>query len=216
MSDPAQRLARPLFVRVWHWCTAVLFVLLAATGLKLHFSVQLPDFVSYRLATDLHNAGGILLALCCGLHLVRACVSGYWRCYVPAPHGLPTRLLAQLRRYTIDQGRRANAPQDQCFNALQQVAYSVVVFCLLPLLAVSGLLFLLLLQLPGAVPAFGSVALRCVALVHFVVGMLAVAYLLVHVYMACSEPGACARFRSMIAGSATADASKPRPSRRRH
>src|SRR5699024_2659434 len=125
MHVPAARL--PLAVRLWHGFTALLFSILAITGVKLHFAIPLLLHFVYALATRLHHACGISLAIIYVLYCVFVCVTGYWRQYIPVFRGLPKRLRAQLRAYTIDLGRRSKHtnPNDdnpeQRFNTLQQL-----------------------------------------------------------------------------------------------
>jgi thiosulfate reductase cytochrome b subunit len=82
---------------------------------------------------------------------------------------------------------------------LQQLTYLIVVFGLLPLLVVTGLLYL---YYPMYVPEtlLGLAGLWPIALAHYALGMLGTAYLVIHVYMATVGPDAGASLRLMTTG----------------
>lgn len=202
MTESALRL--PLWIRLWHAMTALLFIVLTVTGVILHFTG--PGFtpISYAAATTLHDVGGIALAVLYGLYLVFVFATGYWRHYIPAGHGLGRRVKAQVISYTAGTGRDEPAVAaigETRFNALQQLAYLMVVFGLLPLLVVTGLLYL---YYPAYVPdaVLGLAGLWPVALAHYALGISGTAYLIIHVYMATVGPKAGASFRLMTIGRA--------------
>jgi thiosulfate reductase cytochrome b subunit len=104
--------------------------------------------------------------------------------------------------YTVGLGRNARyagSTADSRFNVLQQLSYLVVVFALLPLIIVTGLLYL---YYPAFVPetVLGLAGLWPLALAHCALGILGAAYLVVHVYMATVGPNAGASLRFMTIG----------------
>ncbi|MGH8502122.1 MAG: cytochrome b/b6 domain-containing protein [Gammaproteobacteria bacterium] len=203
MSERVLRV--PLWIRLWHGITALLFLVLTVTGLVLHFAA--PGFtpINYAAATTLHDVSGILLAVSYGAHLVFLLATGYWRQYMPARRGLWRRVKSQVIFYSIDMGRDAPGPAvppgETRFNALQQLAYLIVVFALLPLLIVTGLIYL---YYPAFVPdsLLGLDGLWPVALAHYALGILGTTYLIIHVYMATVGPNTCTSFRLMTTGRA--------------
>lgn len=176
----------PLWIRVSHWLIAVPFVLLALTGAVLHFAAPGAAVMDYGLAATLHDAAGIVLAIVYGAFLLMVLASGYWRNYVPRGGAFWRRVFEQLAAYAPGTAAAkaaapppAGAPR---FNVLQQVAYLLVVFGLLPALVVTGLVYLYPEYAPEKV--LGLDGLWPVALAHFVAGMVGTAYVLVHAYMA--------------------------------
>jgi thiosulfate reductase cytochrome b subunit len=193
----------PLWVRLWHGLTALLFVVLTLTGVVLHFAAPGLTVIDYAVATSLHDISGILLAVFYGIHLIFLFGTGYWRHYLPARQGLWRRVKEQVVHYSIglgrDEPRVAPSPGQARFNALQQLAYLIVVFGLLPLLIVTGLLYL---YYPAYVPntVLGLAGLWPVALVHYAAGILGTIYLMVHIYLATVGPNAGASLRLMTVG----------------
>ncbi len=103
MSEHVLRV--PLWIRLWHGITALLFLVLTVTGLVLHFAAPGLTPINYAVATTLHDVGGILLAVAYGIHLTFVFASGYWRHYVPPRQGLWRRVKAQVVLYSINMGR---------------------------------------------------------------------------------------------------------------
>ena len=150
MTSHVTRLS--LWIRLWHWLTALSFILLTITGTILHFGGPGSVVLSYDTATALHDVSGIFMSVLYGVHLVFMIGTGYWRCYIPSGRKLWARLKAQVVFYTVGSGRNgpyAGPTADSRFNVLQQLSYLVVVFALLPLLIVTGLLYL---YYPALVP----------------------------------------------------------------
>jgi thiosulfate reductase cytochrome b subunit len=193
----------PLWVRLWHGMTALLFIVLTVTGVVLHFAASGLTVIDYAVATSWHDITGILLAVLYAIHVIFVCKTGYWRQYLPARQGLWRRVKEQLFYYTIGLGRDepgvAPSPGQARFNALQQLAYLIVVFGLLPLLIVTGLLYL---YYPAYVPdaVLGLAGLWPVALAHYTAGVLGTIYLMVHIYLATVGPKAGTSLRLMTIG----------------
>jgi len=196
--------AVPIWIRLWHWITAILFISLTITGAVLHFATPNFTLIDYAAATTLHDISGILLAVFYGIYLLMLIGTGYWRQYIPARQGLWRRLKTQVVFYLVGMDR--DKPGDAVlavgtrFNALQQLSYFIVVFGLLPLLVVTGLIYLYPQYAPREVLVGGG--LWPVALAHYVVGILGAVYLIVHIYMATSSPDAAVDFRLMTTGRA--------------
>jgi thiosulfate reductase cytochrome b subunit len=200
MTSQVPRLS--LWIRLWHWLTALSFILLTITGIILHFGSPGGAALSYDTATALHDVSGIFMSVLYGVHLVFMIGTGYWRHYIPRGEKLWARLKAQVVFYTAGLGRNgpyAGSTADARFNVLQQLSYLVVVFALLPLMIVTGLLYL---NYPAFVPetVLGLAGLWPLALAHYALGILGAAYLVVHVYMATVGPNAGASLRFMTIG----------------
>lgn len=205
MSEPRPEV--PAYVRLWHALTALLFISLVISGFVLHYSSPEFTLLDYGLATDLHDISGIALAVLYILYLIYIVGTGYWREYVPLLSGLGKRLLEQIRIYIADMDQNDTIAADKekpRFNALQQLTYLIVIFGLLPLLIVTGLIYL---YYPDYTPArvLDLAGLWPVALAHYALGILGTLYLITHVYMAVSGRKASARFKLMVTGRAGSD-----------
>ena len=59
MSAAAEKVRMyPVWLRVWHWSNAVLFIVLAYTGLRMHFGQRRGAIMSFETAFNLHNLAG--------------------------------------------------------------------------------------------------------------------------------------------------------------
>ncbi|MCA0188695.1 MAG: cytochrome b/b6 domain-containing protein, partial [Proteobacteria bacterium] len=57
----------PLWIRLWHWSNALAIIMLAVTGISLHFSDPALPLVEFSLAARIHNVAGVILV---GLYAV--------------------------------------------------------------------------------------------------------------------------------------------------
>lgn len=176
----------PLWIRVWHWIMAILFLLLVVTGILLHFAVPGISVMDYAAATTVHDVAGIALAVEYGLFLIAVFATGYWTIYLPRRGALWRRIREQIAAYALQTATaKASAPPaagEPRFNPLQQVAYLLVVFGLLPALVVTGLVYLFPEYAPQKV--LGLDGLWTIALAHFLAGVAGTLYVVLHIYMA--------------------------------
>ncbi|RME31710.1 MAG: cytochrome B, partial [Candidatus Zixiibacteriota bacterium] len=53
----------PLWLRIWHWSNALLFLVLIATGVSMHYASLDKPLVPFETAIAVHNVSGVALAL---------------------------------------------------------------------------------------------------------------------------------------------------------
>lgn len=192
----------PLWIRLWHWGNALLIVTLAVTGICLHFAAPQPALLEFRLASEIHNLAGLALVAFYVVFLVGNVASGNWRQFIPAARGLPGRCLEQVRYYVWDVFKGAPEPfpvtPEANFNPLQAITYGLVMYVAMPVIVVSGLLFLY----PEFAPkqAFGLAGLLPVAVVHYVMAAVILMFMIVHVYLGTMGRRVTSLFRTMITG----------------
>ena len=128
------------FERFWHWTQAALILFLALSGFEVHGSLTFLGFdqaVHYhRLAAD---AFIVLVAFAIFWHFT----TGEWRQYVPT-----TRFLrAQVEYYVVGLFRGAPHPTRRTplskLNPLQKLVYLSLKILVIPVMVVSGLLYML-------------------------------------------------------------------------
>lgn len=194
---------KSLWIRLWHWTNAFLIIGLAITGASLHFSDPKFAVIEFSVALSLHNVAGSLLVALYVAFLVGNLVSGNWRRFLPGSSALARRCLAQARYYAwgIFKGDASphSAPiEADEFNALQAIVYFGVLFLVMPVLVVSGLIYLF----PQVAPAefFGWSGLLPVALAHYLAAALVVAFLIGHIYLGTMGKSVTSSFRTMITG----------------
>jgi len=180
----------PLWIRIWHWAAAVLFLVLVVSGIVLTYSGSEFALMDYKLATDLHDITGIALAVIYGIFLILVMVTGYWRKYMRRWHGQFRRLQRQLSHVAkwslpasgqrFRESTRLEAMQPLMF-LFQQFLYLIAIAVLLPLLIVTGLFYLYPETAPETVMGFSG--LWPMAMAHYVAGLLGTVFILFHIYI---------------------------------
>ena len=190
------------WVRLWHWTNLVFLLGLIVSGLSLHFSDPKVGVIDFNLAQRVHNIFGIALSVNYLFFVVANFASGNWRQYVPRLRGYPGRALAQMRYYLwgIFLGRTPpfpTTPEDH-FNPLQKLIYLAVMYVLMPILILSGVVYLWPELAPDRM--FGVDGLLPVAMAHYVAAYFIVLFLCVHVYLCSCGKTLTSHFKSMITG----------------
>lgn len=190
------------WVRLWHWANLFFMVGLVVSGLNLHFADPKVGGIDFNLAQRVHNVFGIALTANYVFFLVGNVVTGNWRQYVPRFHEYVGHAILQIRYYLWDIffGRPAPFPTspENHFNPLQKVAYLGLMYGLMPILIITGLLYLWPELAPDRM--FGVDGLLPVAMIHYVVAYLIVVFMLVHIYLGTCGTTVTAHFKSMITG----------------
>ena len=191
-----------LWVRLWHWFNAALIVILSVTGFSLHFADPALPLVDFALAVRIHNAAGVTLVGTYVFFFFANILSGNWRQFVPKLDGIVQRVLAQGLWYAFGIFRgepHVHEPnEEEHFNVLQALTYSGVMYALLPVIIVSGLIFLYPQFAPDTL--FGFNGLLPVALVHYLAAVAIVLFLLSHIYLGTTGRTVGQMFKTMITG----------------
>jgi len=182
----------PLWLRIWHWTIAVLFVILVLTGIVLTYSSSTFAMMDYGLADTLHQVTGIMFSVLFVVFLIVSLTNGYWRRYRRLGNGL----LSRIRKFGsyVWKGvpARPNGSEDDVpdrlelsrgFLILVQHLLSIFsVAVLSPLLIVTGLVLFYPELMPETVAGLGGV--WPFALAHYWVSLLGALFLLFHAYIA--------------------------------
>ena len=128
-------------VRVWHWINAFGFVLLILTGLQIRYAEML-NLMPLSDAISLHNYVGFAVIFDYLLWLVYYVGSGKVRIYIPDLRQVVTLAVKQVKYYGygffVGKPNPHAMTPDNKFNALQQQAYLMIMFVLLPAQMISG------------------------------------------------------------------------------
>ncbi|MBI3207771.1 MAG: cytochrome b/b6 domain-containing protein [Candidatus Solibacter usitatus] len=194
----------PLWLRIWHWSNALLFLTLIVTGTSMHFAHPGQPQVDFRTARLIHNSCGILLT---AFYLVFLCgnLGRNGRHYSRGWNELPRGLVRQLRYYF--HGIFLGAPHphhpspEQKFNPMQKVAYLVMMYAALPVLTVTGWA----LFFPDKTPEhmLGTTGIGALATAHSALGYLFSLFMVVHIYLGTTGDTSTALFKNMLLGDVT-------------
>jgi len=183
------------FGRFWHWTQAMLILFLALTGFEVHGSFQ---FLGYRQAVLYHSTAAVALLALIAFAIFWHFTTGEWRQY------LPTRemLRAQVEYYLIGIFHNAPHPTKKTplskLNPLQKLVYLALKILVIPVMVVSGLLYMFF-RYPQA-KALGVGGLEWIALAHTAGAFFLVAFLIGHVYLITTGHTPVSNLKAMITG----------------
>ena len=204
----------PLPVRIWHWTNAAGFILLILTGVQIRY-LDLFSVISFKAAVELHNAIGFVLIanffVWLGFYLFTDKIKVYHPELSPVKHFKASFRQLQFYGYGIFKGA-ANPHHISAyhkFNALQSVAYQIIMMLLVPLQFFTGLLLWDLKRFADWVDFFGGV--RVVDTLHVLLFIFFTAFILVHPYLASLSTRPFAHFKAMVTGYEEAEDEPAKP-----
>lgn len=190
----------PVWLRLWHWINAALFLTLMVTGVSMHYS--LTWLVPFDAAVPIHNTSGVLLTVSWLVFVAGNLWGGNGKHYRVDLRRLPRDLFEQSRYYLY--GIFVGAPHpfqvtaEHKLNALQTLSYIGVMFGLMPLLILSGWSFLFSNALPETLFGVGTVWI--IAMTHLATSWLLVLFLIVHMYIITTGATPTTNLKAMVTG----------------
>ena len=190
------------WIRVWHWTNALLILTLGITGMSVHFADPDRMLVEFSLAVRLHNIAGVTLIGTYLFFVIANIVSGNWWQFVPKPPGIFQRILKQALWYGFGIFKGEPHPhepsKEEHFNALQAVTYWNVMYLLMPLILISGLVYLYPEFAPDTL--FGFNGLLPIALLHYLSAVAILLFMLSHIYLGTTGKTVGQMFKMMFTG----------------
>jgi len=186
MSAAAEKVRMyPVWLRVWHWSNAILFFVLAYTGVRLHFGQRRGPIMSFETAFNVHNLAGSLLVVVGVLFFVGNVLGRNQRQYLSRPRDGLRGILRQLEWYLIGifkgEPHPYHAAPEHKFNPLQHLTYVGVMYVMYPLLLLSGVALLF----PGllAKDVLGYPGSFWMAAIHWIMAAAGILFLAGHLYL---------------------------------
>ena len=194
----------PVPERIWHWIHALLVIVLILSGIQMHWPDSFHIFGSFSRAVTVHNWFGILLVCDFFLWLVYNLLSKRISHYIMRKEDIFPGMLVQAKFYAFDIFKNRPHPympsEENKFNPLQKATYFGFMFFMMPLLLISGLLYLFPDQLSGWIAVLGG--LKVVAVFHFIMAIIFAAFFVAHLYLATTGHTVTADFVTMVTGHA--------------
>ncbi len=193
----------PIWIRIWHWLNAVLFITLMITGISMQYSnPENPLLVSFELSVQTHNLCGILISINYLLFFIGNLFTSNGKQYKMKTKGLFNRLYEQSIFYLFGMFKKQDAPYpisvENKFNPLQRFIYATAMYVGFPIIIVSGLaLFFPEIIIPQI---FGISGILVTALLHAVIGFILSLFLFIHLYVCTIGSSISSNFKSMITG----------------
>ena len=192
----------PVWIRLWHFINALMFLLLILTGLSLHYATVENSFIPFDVSVTIHNVCAIILSFNYGVYIIGNMFSGNGNYYRKWRKNLWPKLWKQFLFYAVGIFKGEPHPfpitKKQKFNPLQKVSYVFAMYFGMPLLIVSGIALMFPEKISNTI--FKISGLLFYDVLHIIVGFVLSIFLLIHLYTCTlgDKPGTL--FKSMING----------------
>jgi len=175
--------------RLWHWLQALSMVILAGTGVAMHY--HLANMLSMA---KIHNIFGWVVAINFVVWFFYMIATGRIKQYIPyAGDEYPMGLFKQAKYYIFQIYTSNHHPYhvtaEHRMNPLQKLTYIQVMFVALPIQMVTGFLIM-----------FGIADMKTMLIVHLLLGAFFVLFIFGHAYLATTGATPLALFKEMIHG----------------
>ncbi|MCP5055018.1 MAG: hypothetical protein GY940_48075, partial [bacterium] len=189
------------YERLWHWTMATGVMLLAVTGLEVHYTGIFTLF-GLETAVRLHNVLAAVLVINAVLSLFYHLVSGEIKQFFRFNRKFLQEVLVQVYFYVSGIFKRRPHPigktVERKLNPLQQLAYVGLLNVLLPFQVITGMLIWGVGQWPGLSDKLGG--LTYLGPIHNFAAWLFLTFLVVHIYLTTTGHTVTSNLKAMIKG----------------
>lgn len=193
----------PVWVRIWHWINALLFVLLLLTGLSMHYASASSQFlIPFHTSVMTHNICGIILIINFLFFAFANRFTWNGKYYKISSKNYIRDLWKQVIYYSFGIFKKHPKPfpitKDRKFNPLQQFSYIIAMYVIVPLIIISGLGLLF----PDITISkiFGLSGLWLTDLLHQIMGYAIAVFWIIHLYFCTIGKTWTSNFGSMVNG----------------
>lgn len=185
------------FERFWHWCQAALIIFLAVTGFEIHGTFELFGF---EKAVSFHKITAYLLLVLVVFAVFWHFTTDGWRHYIPTSRNF----IAQVRFYLFGIFKGENHPTAKTelskLNPLQRLVYLGLKLVIIPMIVVSGLLYMFYNTLGDHLKFIDKISLESIALWHTLGAFLMMSFLVTHIYMTTTGHSPLSNIKAMLTG----------------
>ena len=186
------------FERFWHWMQAGLIIFLGVTGFEIHGSIR---FFGFDQAVRYHNAAAISFLVLIIFAIFWHLTTGEWKQYVPTWKNLS----AQAQYYVFGIFRNAPHPTKKTvlskLNPLQKIVYAGLKILVIPVMVVTGLLYMFY-RYPQRyeVVSLNVGGLEVIAILHTIGAFLLISFFVAHLYLITTGVTVTSNLKAMITG----------------
>jgi thiosulfate reductase cytochrome b subunit len=186
------------FERFWHWAQAFLIFFLGLTGFEIHGSIS---FFGFENAVQYHNIAAYAFLILIVFAIFWHFTTGEWKQYLPTFKNLK----AQLDFYLLGIFRNAPHPTKKTvlskLNPLQRLTYLGLKLLVIPVMVISGLLYMFYRYPQGeGVAAINIESLEIIAVVHTFGAFLLIAFVIAHIYLTTTGHTPLSNLKAMLTG----------------
>ena len=193
-------LIHPLIERIWHWFQALCVVTLIITGIILHWPEKFQGCFDW--AVRIHNWFGWGMVVAMIVWFVYNLTTGRISHYIPKKGEIPGGMIIQGRFYLVGIFKHEPHPfaptEDSKFNPLQKITYLGKQAILVPILVISGIMYMYPEFFKGFIEMIGG--MKVLSTVHFLLAGLFASFLVAHVYLATTGETVGENFKAIIFG----------------
>lgn len=186
------------FERFWHWTQAVLILFLAVTGFEVHGAIT---FFGFEQAVAYHNIAAYALIVLIVFAMFWHFATGEWRQYVPTHRHIREYLNYYLFGIFRNEAHPTRKTVLSKLNPLQKLVYFGLKTVILPLMLLTGLLYLLY-RYPQrhGIEALNIDSLESIAVLHNIGAFLLIAFLIAHLYLITTGESVFGNLKAMLTG----------------
>ena len=186
------------FERFWHWMQSALIIFLAVTGFEVHDSIHI---FGYEKAVEFHRVASYAFLVLLVFAIFWHFTTDEWRQYIPTF----TNMKAQVRYYLIGIFKKEPHPTQkdkwQKLNPLQIMTYLGFKILIVPVMVVSGLLYMFHKTINvNNVVIISDLELGSIAYWHTFGAFVLVAFVIMHVYMTTTGESPTSNIKAMLTG----------------
>lgn len=190
----------PFIERLWHWVQALCIVMLVITGIMIHWPEKFPGWFDWSVTV--HNWFGVTVVIAWLVWLIYNLSTGRISHYLPKKEDISPGIITQAKFYGYGIFKHEPHPyapsEDNKFNPLQKIAYLKFQLLLMPLLLITGLVYMYPARFASFIAAIGGMTV--LATIHYILGALFAAFLLAHLYLATTGETIGENFKAIVFG----------------
>lgn len=190
------------FIRIWHILNALLCLILIVTGVSMQFAGTLGGIIGFQTAVGLHNIAGILLSVNYLFFFFGNWFSSNRKFYRLEWKGFSQSIKLQFRYYLIGHFKAEPKPfpitEEEKFNPLQKISYLIIMYLAMPLVILTGWIFLFPETIPTKIFWFSGLVF--IDLFHIVMGFIISMFLIIHIYFSTFGTSPLSNFKSIVSG----------------
>ncbi len=186
------------FERFWHWSQATLLMFLALTGFEVHGSISVFGF---EQAVRFHRYSSYALLLLIAFAIFWHLTTGQWRQYIPSTKKLKTQIHYYMSGIFKGEKHPTHKTELSKLNPLQKLVYFGFKVVLIPIIVITGILYLNYKTIDANnIIVISEIPLDVLAILHTFGAYLLISFLIIHVYMTTTGDTPTSNIKAMITG----------------
>jgi thiosulfate reductase cytochrome b subunit len=194
----------PIWIRIWHWLNALMFLILIFTGLSMQYTDKehAAYMVGFAMAVKWHNFAALVLTANYIFFVAGNLITRNGRYYRVEKDTFWQDLIKQAKFYAFGMFRNEKHPfpvtEKRKFNPLQKITYVLAMYVAIPLLIISGIG--LLFPEITIKNFLGISGLILTDILHITMGFFLSIFMVIHIYTCTLGAKPTSLFWGMISG----------------